>query len=142
MIPFGGEDMLNEKKIKIMTKLAIFEESESKQDIKLSKYFKTDYMRLHLLKTIISVTIGYLLILAMVIVYNAEYLISHAVQLNYKTIGIEVLGIYIIILTCYILVSIIAYSIKYNSSRKNLSLYMKNLKLLQKFYHDEEIDQR
>ena len=140
MIPFGGEEMLNEKKIKLMTKLAIFEDSDGKQDIKLSKYYKTDFMRLNLLKTIISVTLGYILILAMVVIYKAEYLISKAVQLDYKGIGIKVLGIYVMILTCYVFASIFAYSIKYNSSRKKLSKYVHNLKLLRKFYNEEESD--
>ena len=49
--------MLNNRKIRIMTKLATYEEKEGKEDIKLSKYYKTDFVRLNILKTIMSIMI-------------------------------------------------------------------------------------
>jgi hypothetical protein len=51
--------MLDYKKIRLMTKLAVYEKKDGKEDIHLSKYYKTDYVRYQVLKAIITSTIGY-----------------------------------------------------------------------------------
>lgn len=129
--------MLNNNKIRLMTKLAVYETKEGKADISLSKYYKTDYVRYQAIKTIISTTVGYGLILALIIMYKSEYIIEKAVTLDYKTIGSYVLGIYIVIIAIYGLASIIGYSVKYDRSRKKLGRYFKLLKRLEKIYNEE-----
>jgi hypothetical protein len=130
--------MLNNKKIRIMTKLALFEQRDGKEDIRMGKYYKTDYVRLQILKTIVSVTIGYLLILMLIGMYKAEYIISNLVTFNFIRIGQYILGFYIMLMTIFIAGSIIGYSLKYDKSRKNLSKYYKSLKKLSSFYQDEK----
>ncbi len=130
--------MLNNRKIRLMTKLAVYEKNDGKEDIKLSKYYKTDYVRLQILKTILSVTVGYLLILLMIVIYKSEYLIANAVSLDYKTIGVTMLGTYIILLTVFIVGTLIGYSFKYDKSRKKLGKYYKTLKKLRMIYREED----
>jgi len=129
--------MLNNKKIRMMTKLAVYENKEGKEDIHLSKYYKTDYVRYQVLKSAISATIGYILILVLTFLYKSEYIIQNAVSLDYKTIGIYILGIYIMVITIYGLGSVVIFSLKYDASRKKLTRYFKLLKRLHKIYSDE-----
>jgi hypothetical protein len=129
--------MLNSKKIRLMTKLAVYENKDGKKDIHLSKYYKTDYVRYQMLKSMISATVGYLLVLALFGVYQMEYIIKNAVTLDYKTIGTYILGIYIMVVTVYGLGSVLIYSLKYDASRKKLAKYYKLLKRLNKIYKDE-----
>lgn len=130
--------MLNERKIRLMTKLAVFEEKEGKEDIKLIKYYKNDFVRYQLIKTMLSVTLGYALILIMIVFYKIEFLITKIIELDYIAIGKTVLGVYVILLTLYILISLIGYSLKFEASRKKINQYMKNLKMLRKFYKEED----
>ncbi|CRZ33330.1 hypothetical protein DFR55_11349 [Herbinix hemicellulosilytica] len=128
--------MLNFKKIRLMTKLAVYEKKEGKEDIYLSKYYKTDYVRFQVLKSILSATVGYGLILGMIALYKMEYLIKNAVTLNYKSLGTYILGFYIMTITVYGLGSLVYYSMKYDASRKKLARYFKLLKRLEKLYND------
>lgn len=129
--------MLNNNKIRLMTKLAVYESKEGKEDISLSKYYKTDYVRYQTIKSIISVTVGYALILVLIFMYKSEEIIKNAVTLDYKTVGIYILCFYIIIVAVYGLASVVGYSIKYDASRKKLGRYFKLLKRLNKIYNDE-----
>jgi ferric iron reductase protein FhuF len=130
--------MLNNRKIRIMTKLATYEEKEGKEDIKLSKYYKADYVRLNVLKTVMSATFGYLFLLIIIAVYSSEYLIENAVTLDYKGIFNTILGYYLIILTVMLVGALIGYSIKYDKSRKQLSQYFRMLKRLRTIYREED----
>lgn len=130
--------MVNNRKVRLMTRLAIYERKEGKEDIRLSKYFRRDYVRLHLIYNVIAVTIGYLLVLALIGAYQMEYLIKEAVQLDYIGIGKVILGIYIMILTVYLMASMIGYSLYYDKSRKKLAKYFRMLRRLRSIYQEED----
>ena len=130
--------MVNMRKVRLMTKLAIYEKSEGKEDIKLGKYFRRDYVRLKILNNIVAVTVGYLLVLAMVIAYQMEYLIKEAVNLDYIGMGKTILGVYIIVVTVYVMAAMVGYSLYYNYSRKKLAKYFRMLRRLRSMYQEEE----
>lgn len=130
--------MINNQKVRIMTKLAIFENKEGKDSIKLSQYYKRDYVRLQVLRGAICITIGYLLILGLIGLYQSEYLIAEAVKLDYRTIGTYIVGIYGMIMVVYIFAATIGYGIRYSSSRKKLQKYSRGLKALGRMYEEEK----
>ena len=81
--------MLNEEKIKIMNKLAMYEQGEGKKYLPVSRYYRSDYIGLAMIKNFFLVTIGYCLILAGIAAYFAEYLIDNVHKMNLVSIGIE-----------------------------------------------------
>ena len=130
--------MVNMRKVRLMTKLAIYEKTEGKEDIRLGKYFRRDYVRLKILHNIVAATIGYLLVLAMVVAYQMEYLIKEAVNLDYVGIGKAILGGYIIVVTVYVMASMVCSGLYYDYSRKKLAKYFRMLRLLRSMYQEEE----
>lgn len=129
--------MLNNNRIRLMTKLALYESKEGKEDLRLSKYYKTDFVRYEIIKSIICSTIGYALILTLIVLYQSEYLIGNAVTLNYKLIGTNVLGVYIMVVAVYGLGTAVLSSVIYDRSRKKLGKYFKLLKRLNRLYNEE-----
>ena len=130
--------MVNMRKVRLMTKLAIYEKTEGKEDIKLGKYFRRDYVRLKILHNIVAVTIGYLLVLAMVIAYQMEYLVREAVNLDYIGMGKTILGVYVIVVTVYVMAAMVGYGFYYDYSRKKLAKYFRMLRRLRSLYQEEE----
>lgn len=130
--------MLNNRKVRLMTRLAMYEQNEGKEDVRISKYFRTDYVRLNVLKTIVAVTFGYLLILLLLVVYHSEYLIREAVTLDYRGMISRYVGIYIIILAVYGALGMIGYMLKYRASRKKLAKYFRMLRRLRSLYREAD----
>jgi hypothetical protein len=130
--------MLNERKIRLMTKLAIYEKKDGKEDLKLAKYYKGDYARLQAWKTGIAVTIAYVLLLVVAAVYKLEYFLDNAFIIDFKELGMKVLGIYVIVLTVYVVIAMLGYSLKYAASRKKLAKYFRMLRKLNHFYLVED----
>ena len=58
--------MLDERKVKLMTKLAMYEETQGKEDFKISEYYRKDYAGMHTICSVIWVTIGYVCAVAMI----------------------------------------------------------------------------
>lgn len=130
--------MLNNRKVRLMSRLAMYEQKEGKEDIRISKYFRTDYVRLNVLKTVVAVTFGYLIILLLLILYHSEYLIQEAVTLDYKGIILRYAGIYIMIFVVYGSLAMIGYMLKYRMSRKKLAKYFRMLRKLRSLYREED----
>ena len=55
--------MLNENKVKMMTKMAIYEKNEGKEMVKTAKYYKSDYVALGVLKSLITTTLAFIMIM-------------------------------------------------------------------------------
>lgn len=129
--------MLDEKKIRIMTRLTLSEEKHGKENFNISKYYKSDYIRYSLLKTVLSVTVGYVLVLGLIALYHAEYLIANAVELNYKEIGMYALGIYLVLLVSYSGVMVAIALVKYAKAVRFEKKYGNVLGILRKLYADD-----
>ena len=130
--------MLNNRKVRLMTKLAIYEKEDGKEEIRLGKYYRVDYVRYQMLKTLVAVTFGYLILVLLTIIYNAEYLIAEAVKLDYAAIGRTMLGIYLVLVLVFVGIAGIGYTVKYNRSRKKLGKYYQMLKRLRTIYREEK----
>ena len=106
--------MVNEEKVKVMTQLAIYEQRESKQEIKISKYYKHDYMKYHGLNSVIASTFGFLLILLCVVVVKIDYIMEHINDLPYKKILVTTLAAYAVFVFLYYVITLIVTGRKYD----------------------------
>lgn len=130
--------MINEEKVKIMTKIAMYEQGEGKKYLPISRYYRSDYIGLALIKNFFLVTIGYLLVIGAVAVYFGEYLMENIHKMNLVTMGIYVLIGYAVSLIIYSALTYIQYSVKYYKAKKSVRKYYGDLTELSKMYGREE----
>ena len=64
--------MVDNEKVRIMTKIAIYEKNQEHEGLALSKYFREDYVRFNMLKTLVTSTICFWLFVAVSAVVNFE----------------------------------------------------------------------
>lgn len=130
--------MINEEKVKIMDRLAVYEKQEGRKYLPVSKYYRSDYIGLALIKNFFLVTIGYGLILAVIAAYNLEYLLDNVHKMDLISLGVVVLGGYIGILVLYSVLTYIQYTVKYHKAKKSVKQYYTQLTKLEKIYTREE----
>lgn len=129
--------MINEEKVALMTKLALYEEKKGKKTIPLGKYYKEDYVSLHMLNTVIVATFSYVLILAVIIFAHLEEMMAVLATMDYVKAGKNILTGYVIMLLAYVLISYIVYTVKFKRVRKSLNEYNGNLKKLYNMYTEK-----
>ena len=64
--------MLDERKVKLMTKLALYEETHGKEDFKISSYYRKDYASLHVIYAFLSVSVGYVCLVGVLLLASVE----------------------------------------------------------------------
>ena len=130
--------MINEEKVKIMTKIAMYEQGKGRRYLPVSKYYRSDYIGLALIKNFFLVTIGYALAIAAVAVYFGEYLMENIHKMNLVSMGIYIIVGYAVVLVVYSVLTYIQYSVRYYKAKKSVREYYSQLTELSKIYVREE----
>lgn len=120
--------MLSEEKIKLMTKLAVYEKHTGKKTMKLTKFFQMDYVGWNMLKTGVAITIGYCMLAAAYVVYHLEQFVEEIYTMDYMALVKEFASKYVILLIGYMAVTFLFYNVKYSRGMKSLKRYQNNLK--------------
>jgi hypothetical protein len=131
--------MINEEKIRSMTKAAVYEGGTQKQNIEICRYFKSDYVGLQLIKSAFAYLLALCAVLLLWFMSDREAILLKLSQPAYlqdlfKTVGIlggSGLVIYEIVVYFY-------YTRKYHRATESVNLFQKNLKEVEKFYETEE----
>ena len=103
--------MINEEKVKIMDRLALYEKQEGRKYLPVSKYYRSDYIGLALINV-------------------------HKMDL--VSLGVVVLAGYVGTLVVYTLLTYIQYTVKYHRAKKSVKEYYSQLTRLEKIYNREE----
>lgn len=129
--------MLNEERIKLMTKLASYEENEGKRYMKIGSYFRSDYVGLYLLKAFISATIVFLIAVGIWLFYSFEQTMKDIYQIDLLEFGRKVLIYYVAFVAIYSVISYFIGAYRYSQAKKSLKKYYSNLKELSDLYEDD-----
>ena len=130
--------MVNEKKVRLMTQLALDEKRFYKDELDESGYFRSDYIRSNTLKVLLGYSISYLLIMGLVAMYYVDYLFTNVVQMDMQSMVWLAGCLYVGLLLIITLFCVLFYMTKYTNNRKRLRKYMMEIDKLQKFYRDSK----
>ena len=130
--------MINNRKVRLMTRLAIYEKGEGKEDLKLNKYFRRDYLRARMLGSFVAVTVGFVFTVGLVILYNMDFFVSNAVNIDYMLLMKQLVAVYVMLLVIGVMASLVFGMLHYNHSRNKLGKYFRMLRRLRSIYNEEE----
>lgn len=127
--------MLSKEKIRIMAQLAAYEEHDGRKDFSINGYFRGDYITFELLKSAIYATVGFILAVAMYVLYNLENFMEGFYKMNFVEFLQEVLSKYWVVLAVYLVISYFVYAYRYHRSRKHVKKYKQQLRALSHMYN-------
>ena len=64
--------MLSEERIILMTRMASYEQGEGRDNVKVGNYFRSDYISIQVLKSVICATIAFLIMFGIYMLCNYE----------------------------------------------------------------------
>lgn len=129
--------MLNEKRVKLMAQMAMYETKEGHEDLKISAYYQKDYASLNTWITAIWSTVGYLIVVgAMAVIYPDEILQDLSMIALITKAGAVVIG-YIVTVLISAIVAHEFYRRKHVEARKRMKQFNHDLIYLGKMYEKE-----
>lgn len=130
--------MLNEERVKLMTKMAAYEKKQGSKDFRISAYFRNDYAGMNVVGTLIWVTIGYIVLVVLAGVALLDVLMNNLQFRTLIVLGAGVVLGYIVILILYGIISSEIYKRRHDAARERVKKYSRDLSLLKKLYKKEK----
>lgn len=134
--------MLNEPRVKLMTKMASYEQGEGKKSSAIGTYFRGDYIGKEIIKSIIYGTIAFLVVFGVYIAYDMEILMADIYKMDLLEFGKGILFHYVRFIVLYGAITYIIYAMRYHKARFSLRMYYNNLRRLSYMYAKEKKEKR
>lgn len=120
--------MIDQNKVGIMTKLAIYEKKEEREALALSKYYKSDYIRFNVLKTWVASTVVYWTIVGLYAFMYFDDILAKINDIDYFAAMYKLLFSYILVCGGYFVFATLLYGYRYEKAKPGLIKYNSNLK--------------
>ena len=130
--------MLDEKKIKLMTQMALYEQKEGKEDLKISAYYRKDYASLHTIYSIIWMTVGYIFLVLLFGLAALDSLMTNMTLAGFVLLAGGIVIGYFLVLFVGGIASYQFYNNKHQDSRARVKKYNHNIIRLLKLYEKEK----
>src|SRR5699024_1017790 len=128
------------KKIRLMTKIARYEQNEGKEDLRISGYYRSDFLASALLKNFVLTTIGYAAVVALYLARRGDSFLEEMDVLHLIMLVVVIAAGYLIALVCYSGAVYILESLRYSRAQKDVRAYDAQLSALEKLYGGQEED--
>lgn len=126
--------MLDEKRVKLMARMASYEANEGKKYMNIGHYFRGDYITLQVIKSVICATIAFAICFGLYFFYDFERVMQDAYRIDLVALVKKFLLLYIALIGSYGTIIYKIYSIKYKKAKKSLKQYYNNLRKLSNMY--------
>ena len=130
--------MINEKRVKLMTRMAAYEDGEFRRHKAVIGFFRSDYISLQMVKTVLATTIAYAILFGLYLMYDFEKFMKEIYQMDVFQFIKTVVILYLVMLAIFMLITYVVSLYRYNRSLQSTRLYYGNLKKLSQFYQEEE----
>ena len=128
-------DMLDKDRIRLMTKMSIYEKNH-KDDFKIADYYRKDYASLKM-----WITIGYAILFVGFCIYSSDSLSADLTILKLFVLLIAAIAGYIVLLVIYGVCANSFYKRKHAVAKQNVKRYYRNLSRLEKMCKKEKNEQ-
>ena len=126
------------KKIRLMTRIAIYEKTEGKKNEPVARYFRSDYIGLKILGAIICATLVFLTVIGLYVVCNSETLLADFYRIDLLEEARKLILYYIGFVVVYVSIVAVVFFVKYNKAVKYKRIFSRNLKKLLSHYGKKE----
>lgn len=130
--------MLDEKKVRLMTKMAMYEQKHGESDFKISAYYKKDYKSLNMILSWIYMTIGYVVLVGLVCVTYLEVLVNNMTVSGIIMLLLSVLTIYFVLVLVFVIGTNVFYDKKHYKAREGVKMLNMHLNRLNRMYERDE----
>ena len=122
--------MIDEKRIRLMTKISVYEKGEGLKDFKMNRYSERTYVNMKVLGSSIAVTLAFLLGVFLYSFHFYSEISTRGFSFPYRTYLIYVVAVYVAVFLIHFILARRYYRKRYEKMRNNLDQYDRDLYIL------------
>jgi predicted PurR-regulated permease PerM len=129
--------MLTKQRLQLMTSLADFKQTHKKTALRVTRYYRNDYIAVQLLKNFFITSIAYVILLGLFAVYHLDFILGNLNDLRLGRL-LFVLGVvYFVMLAVTSVITYVIARIRYLRAAEETKEFDQKLELLENIYQQE-----
>ena len=127
--------MIDVKKVRLMTRISMYENGPGKKDLKMNRSKQKTYISMKVIESILCVTVAYLIVAGL---YSTRYVTMIVTEGfgEFKNIAAALLAIYLILLMLSVILTYFYHRDKYRKAYQRIVRYDKHLARLEEYMKD------
>jgi len=130
--------MLDKERIRAMVKLSFYEQGKGKDYLRISGYFKKDYVSFNTLLTGLWVTVGFVLIAGVYGMMEIENILAELSMETFIALVREVVIVYLVVLIVFCVISSLVHRQRHKNAKRHVKNYYRDLGHLEKITAKEK----
>ena len=130
--------MIDKRKVRLMSRAAIYEKRYGEEDIRITGYYQKDYSSLNTWVTLIWMTAGFLLTAGLLFLAGGEQLLEGITLVKLLLLAAVILAVYLALLIIYGIGAGSFYKKKHIRAKQRMKKYMRDLSRLEKMNRKKE----
>ncbi|MCI9493458.1 MAG: hypothetical protein HFH42_10090 [Lachnospiraceae bacterium] len=130
--------MLNEERIRLMTKMASYEAREGKEHMPIKQYYRKDYVSYEMIKAFVTSTISFGILFLCWIIYKMDGLTEFLEGKDLPGLGASIAIKYVVFVCIYQIIAFFVYTWRYKKATASVKEYYYTLKKVEKLQEKEE----
>lgn len=129
--------MVNEQRVILMARLASYEQGEGRKNVKIGNYFRSDYIAIQVLKSVVASTLSFGIVFAMYIFYDFETFMQDLYKIDLFVFARNIVLYYVVFVLAYGILTYAVCTWRYAKAKTSLKNYYHNLKKLGSLYNEQ-----
>ena len=130
--------MIDVSKVRMMTRLAVYEKQQGKKELKMHRFSMRTYLSLKLIGSFFAVTVAYVLGAALYMMRYYSNIMTEGLAFSYGGILKNILIVYGIVMIINLIITFVIKRKRYIKMLKSIRQYDKSLFALKKYLDKEE----
>lgn len=127
--------MIDVKKVRLMTKISMYENGQGKKDLKMNRSKMSTYISMKVIESVLCVTIAYLIVAGLYSTRYVTMIVTEGFD-KFRNIAVALLAIYLILLALSVTMTYFYHKDKYRKAYRRIIQYDKNLAALEEYMSD------
>lgn len=133
---------MNPGKIRRMARIEQFISGDAEGYLKIARYYRSDYLGLHLIRNFFLVTIGYILLIALYLLRNGVELLDNIYTQDIQSMAVGWIAGYVVVLAAYTVLTYVVCSVRFARAKKIERYVDHQLEKMQEKYEPEDGTQK
>lgn len=129
---------MNEERIRLMTKLAAYEQDREQENMAINQYYKGDYVSFQMIKTFVCSTIAFFILVILYVLCQMEELTALLYKIDYRDYLMKLVVLYAVFTIAFQLIALVVYSQRYKRAHREQKHYLNRLKKVARLCESEE----
>ena len=129
---------MTKKRLHLMVKMADYRQENQNKTMRITKYYKSDYIAVSLVKNLILTTIAYLVLLGIFVLYHMDFFLANLNDFKFGPLGMVLVILYLMMLGIYSVITYMIAKVQYLRANDEIQEYDRNLRRLSRMYDEED----